>query len=278
MTAPSKEWMRYICAPTLGIQGLHAHFNKHEYERHSHDYFVLGTIDAGAPKVALDRESFIAPTGTAMMINPGQSHDGKPCDDQGYVYSMIYIEPWVIMNLAEELGAPCPGDTMFTHNIIADQDIVYLLKQLHRTLFREPDTLGRESALFAALTPVLQRFSSTRTMQRVHTFEPRIERVREMIHAEYWNNLTTADLAEAASLSRVRLNQLFSTAYGLPLHAYLNAVRLDAAKVLLRAGHRAAEVAVSVGLTDQSHLIRRFKGSFGITPAQFTAGYLSDIQ
>lgn len=270
--------MKYTAAPSLGLQGLHAHFKKHKYERHSHDYFVLGTIDAGAPKVSLDSRSFVAPAGSAMLINPGESHDGQPCDESGYVYSMLYIEPWVIADIAEELGASLPSSTVFTRPVIADPDIVLALKTLHRTLFNEQDSLAVETGLIDALTPLLQRFSSTPARAPASSCEPRIERVRELIHAHFSNQLTTSTLAEAASLSRVRLNQLFSAAYGLPLHAYLNLVRMDAAKSLLRTGVSAAEVAAAVGLSDQSHLIRRFKGTFGITPAQFSAAYLSDIQ
>lgn len=267
-----------MAAPSLGVQGLHAHFNKHKYERHAHDYFVIGTIDAGAPKVALENRSFIAPAGTAMIINPGESHDGSPCDDVGYVYSMLYVEPWVITEMAEEHGACLPSSTAFTSPVIADPDVVLALRKLHRTLFTEQDVLAREIALIDALTPLLQRFSTRLMAPRPPIHEPRIARVRELIHAHFSRQLTTSNLAEAATLSRVRLNQLFSAAYGLSLHAYLNAVRMDAAKVLLRSGLGAAQVAASVGLSDQSHLIRRFKGTFGITPAQFTAAYLSDIQ
>jgi AraC-like DNA-binding protein len=278
MKTPSIEWMKFVAAPSLGVQGLHARFNKHSYERHSHDYFVIGTIDVGAPKVALGNKVFVAPANTAMIINPGESHDGKPIDDAGYVYSMIYVEPWVIAEIAEEHGARLPSSTAFTMPVIADPDIVFGLRKLHRTLFLGQDSLEKESSLIGALTPLLQRFSSSVVSSSPLTYEPRIQRVRELIHERYWDQLTTADLAKAASLSRVRLNQLFTAAFGLPLHAYLNAVRLDVAKSLLRSGLSAAEVATSVGLSDQSHLIRRFRGTFGITPAQFTSAYLSDIQ
>jgi AraC-like DNA-binding protein len=278
MKSQSTEWMQFVAAPSLGVQGLHAHFNKHRYERHSHDYFVLGTIDFGAPKVALENRSFVAPAGTAMIINPGESHDGSPSDDSGYIYSMLYIEPWVIREIAEEHDACLPSSTAFTTSVIADPDIFYALKKLHRTLFTEQDVLVREISLIDALSPLLQRFSTSIVSPRPPAYEPRIERVRELIHARFSSQLTTSDLADAATLSRVRLNQLFSAAYGLPLHAYLNAVRMDAAKVLLRSGLSAAQVATSVGLSDQSHLIRRFKGTFGITPSQFCAAYLSDIQ
>ncbi|MBQ4777024.1 AraC family transcriptional regulator [Pectobacterium versatile] len=278
MQSQQREWMKFVAVPSLGIQGLHAYFNKHQYERHSHDYFVLGTIDVGAPKVALEKGGFIAPPGSAMIINPGEMHDGKPCDDQGYIYSMVYIDPWMINDLAQAHDVSVSSPTRFTRSLIMDADIVFLLKKLHRVLFSEQDPLVREISMIDALNPLFQRYSTTPVKPQPVRNEPRIERVRELIHACFSEPLTTSVLAEAAALSRVRLNQLFSAAYGLPLHAYLNAVRLDAAKQLLRSGHCAADVAAFVGLSDQSHLIRRFKGTFGITPAQYTAAYLSDVQ
>jgi AraC-like DNA-binding protein len=278
MAARSKEWMKYVAAPSLGVQALHAHFNKHEYERHSHDYFVLGTIDAGAPKVSLENQSFIAPAGSAMIINPGEAHDGRPCDESGYIYSMVYVEPWIIGTLAEEHGIRLPQRVAFTNPVITDPDIVLALQRLHRKVFSAQDPLASETSLIDAISLLLQRFSTEKAATILTTSEPRIERVRELIHAGFSTQLTTSVLAEAASLSRVRLNQLFSAAYGLPLHAYVNTVRMEAAKALLIKGYAAADVATSVGLSDQSHLIRRFKGSFGITPAQFTAAHLSDIQ
>ncbi|GKW01655.1 hypothetical protein PEC301877_04700 [Pectobacterium carotovorum subsp. carotovorum] len=55
-------------------------------------------------------------------------------------------------------------------------------------------------------------------------------------------------------LSLVRLNQWFSATYRLPFHACLNVVHLNAAKQLFTSARGAADVAASVGLSDQSHL------------------------
>jgi hypothetical protein len=43
MTTQAREWKKFVAAPLPGVQALHAYFNRHAYERHSHDYFVLGT-------------------------------------------------------------------------------------------------------------------------------------------------------------------------------------------------------------------------------------------
>ena len=56
---------------------------------------------------------------------------------------------------------------------------------------------------------------------------------------------------------------------GLPPHAYLTQVRLREARRQLLAGSSPALVAAEVGFVDQSHLIKRFRSAFGITPGQY---------
>ena len=46
--------------------------------------------------------------------------------------------------------------------------------------------------------------------------------------------------------------------------------RLREARRLLLQGEPAAQVAAAVGYVDQSHLAKRFKAAFGITPGQFS--------
>ncbi|MBV8518073.1 MAG: helix-turn-helix transcriptional regulator [Acidobacteria bacterium] len=55
----------------------------------------------------------------------------------------------------------------------------------------------------------------------------------------------------------------------MPLHAYHLHVRLLEAKRRLRDGARVAAVAAELGFSDQSHLHRRFKGTFGVTPGEW---------
>jgi AraC family chemosensory pili system transcriptional regulator ChpD len=65
------------------------------------------------------------------------------------------------------------------------------------------------------------------------------------------------------------LTRQFEQAYGLPLHAYHLHLRLLEAKRRLRTGVPIAAVAADLGFADQSHLHRRFKGAFGMTPGEW---------
>ena len=79
------------------------------------------------------------------------------------------------------------------------------------------------------------------------------------------------DIAAAAGLSSFYFLRTFKRVTGMPPHAYLNQIRLERARTLLADGEPPAQVAAALGFTDQSHLIRRFKAAFGVTPGQYRA-------
>jgi AraC-like DNA-binding protein len=51
----------------------------------------------------------------------------------------------------------------------------------------------------------------------------------------------------------------------------LTQIRIDAARALLSRGKPASEVAFAVGFADQSHFVRRFKATVGVTPGRYRA-------
>lgn len=263
--------MKFAAAPDLGLRALHARYVTHEYERHAHDFYVIGSFESGAVTIALGQKRVVAPAETVLIINPGQSHDGKPADEKGYQYGMLYIDPHVVTDLAEELEAPAE----FAAPLLTDPMAVRHVRGLHRAIFHGEPALRQEFLLLDTLRYLIAAYSGAIPQPQR---DPRIRRVRDFIHAHYSRTFTTGDLAGASGLGRSQLNQLFRAAYGLPLHAYLNGVRLEAARALLLTGLSGAETAAAVGLSDQSHLIRRFRGSYGITPTQFVAAHRTDVQ
>jgi AraC-like DNA-binding protein len=94
-----------------------------------------------------------------------------------------------------------------------------------------------------------------------------LARVKDYIRTYYTHDITVADLAAVAGLSRAHLTRAFTGAYHTPPHVYLNAVRIAQAQARIRLGMPLAEVALECGFADQSHLTRRFKGSVGVTPS-----------
>jgi AraC-like DNA-binding protein len=60
---------------------------------------------------------------------------------------------------------------------------------------------------------------------------------------------------------------VFAAAYGLSPHAYQNQLRIAQVRRRLKAGLPLS--AIETGFFDQSHIIRHFRDSLGVTPGEY---------
>ena len=79
-----------------------------------------------------------------------------------------------------------------------------------------------------------------------------------------------AKLAALVNLSPSRLHQLFKEETGVPPARYLRQLRMRRAMELLETTHLSVkQVMAVVGLSDESHFVRDFKKTCGLTPARY---------
>lgn len=87
-------------------------------------------------------------------------------------------------------------------------------------------------------------------------------------YCEY--DLSVSSLADHFNLSVSNLSHQFTTATGVNLSTYINSLRIEEAKTLLRTtSMTVAEISLTVGYTQASSFIRRFKQFTSITPGEF---------
>ena len=106
---------------------------------------------------------------------------------------------------------------------------------------------------------------------RLQTIErQRLGRVVDYIESHLTEDVSLADLALEAGLSKFHFSRLFKDALGLTPHKYVLKRRIEKATYLLKQGDLAiAQVAHLFGFTDQSHFTRVFKQMKGVTPKSF---------
>jgi AraC-like DNA-binding protein len=96
--------------------------------------------------------------------------------------------------------------------------------------------------------------------------------VREYLRAHLDEPVQTAALAAISGLTECHLIRSFHLEFGLPPHAYHLRLRLAVAAELLSNGLSVSTVAYACGFADQSHLSRKFKEVYGLTPAAWGTG------
>jgi AraC family transcriptional regulator len=99
----------------------------------------------------------------------------------------------------------------------------------------------------------------------------RLRAVTEYIEEHLDTGVSLDEMAAVARLSVYHSARQFKRATGLPPHQYVIARRVERARQLLQTGTdlSLADIAASVGFSDQSQFCRHFKRLVGVTPGQF---------
>jgi len=262
------ERAEFRALPLLGgVHLLRAEYVTHRFSRHFHTGYALGCIERGAMEFHYLGRRHVAAAGQVNLVVPGETHDGHAAAPSGWAYAMFYFEPEVLAQVAAQIS-PRLDRPHFKAGVIDDPELARRVR-LAQALAADPvaPTLARESALMAAFALWVARHAEGRAQPGPPGKERRAVRLaRELLDARCAEDVSVAQLAEAAGLSPFHLIRVFRAQLGLPPHAYLVQARVNLAKALLRGPMRLADVAAAAGFADQSHLTRLFKRQVGCTP------------
>lgn len=129
----------------------------------------------------------------------------------------------------------------------------------------------------AAIPPLLERLTSQgAAVPFAGARGASLSRVRDYLRDNLTAPVTIADLSDLAGLTESHLIRAFHREFGLPPHAYHLRRRLAAASELLADGVSVSTVAYECGFADQSHLSRKFKEIYGLTPAAWATTFVAD--
>ena len=276
------DFLAYNRDGELGVDVMRAAFSGPAFERHAHGTFALGLTLTGLQRFNHRGRRHTSTPGRIILLNPDDPHDGEAGDANGFSYWMIYPDAGVWERVLEE--ATGLADTpFFTDTLLDDPAAARLfaatMPALQSRAIGLPDrpreSLIAESRLELLLLTLAVRHgratahANTRRVGDANL----VSKIRDVLHAAYDRDIRLDDLARETGRSRFQVNRAFQAATGLPPHRYLTNIRLERARAMLAAGDNAAEVAAAVGFADQSHLTRRFKAAYGVTPGRFQAAY-----
>lgn len=252
------------------IECLRANYVTHSFARHTHDGFAIGVVERGIELFNYRGKKNRAGNGQVILINPGEVHDGQGAGTDGWAFSIFYVDPKVLKRAAMEITGNASSIPFFKDAVVDDRISSGKLLRLHRTLENSSSLLERESSILATFAELISRQSSLRPISASMGREPRaILRAKTYIEENYTENFSLTELASFAHLSRFHLIRVFRRHTGLTPHAYLEQIRINRAKDLLKSGSPIADAAYELGFVDQSHLTKTFKKFAGTTPGQY---------
>ncbi|MEI9942390.1 MAG: helix-turn-helix domain-containing protein [Pseudomonadota bacterium] len=253
----------------LGVQALKFDGASQIYS-HYNDAFSIATLFRSESSISFRGKSHQAMDGAVGLLEPDGifRHLHIPVAES---VGKLHIDESVMDEARRSLGAR--NATVRVRTVITRSPALFLaLSELHEALEQEASPLERQELFARVLERVFADGIDGSIAPQVAGYEvTAVRRARDILHARYAEQISLQELAEATGLSQFHLLRVFGRSLGLPPHRYQTHVRLARARALLRRGEPACQVAVAVGFADQSHFVRAFRRSHGLTPGTFFA-------
>jgi AraC-like DNA-binding protein len=266
----AREWARFHAAGG-NVELFEAAFDRFAYERHFHDAYAIGVTLSGVQRFRCRGTTHDSVPGDVLVIPPGETHDGESGTRQTYSYRMLYVAESKLLNVAGDvLERPMIQLPLRAAPLLHDATTARRIDAAWRAARANPTSLAAEELLDSACVRLIVCDGESRVDRRV-VQRAALIRVRDYLQANLGKRVSMGELATIAAMSRFHLTRQFQRQFGLPLHAYHLQLRLQEARRLLKRGEPISAIAINLGFVDQSHLHRRFKAAFGVTPGAWRA-------
>ncbi|MEL6407713.1 MAG: AraC family transcriptional regulator [Chloroflexota bacterium] len=249
------------------LRFMKAHFIKHAFKPHAHDYFVLGIIEQGLQSYTHNRDQHYTSPGEIIIINPGEVHTGESAVAHGFSYRALYPSAQWMASLTSIFATRTNTLPYFGNTLIVDNAMYRQIRTIHRLSEMPSSAMAVETMLLYFFVSFVKRYAKGDfVLPMYQTAQQAIRIVCDYINTYYARPITLDDLSAHVHISPFHLARLFTQEMGITPHKYLESVRIKRAEALICAGMPLADVALAVGFSSQSHLNRSFKHFLGITP------------
>jgi len=159
----------------------------------------------------------------------------------------------------------------FNNNIIDDSHLYKLISTFCSNILNSYIDLENEYLFLEIIEELtINHSSSTRSLKKIGREKKTVKILQEYIEDNYKDNISCNQLSKISGLSIYYLIRLFSNEYDFSPHGYQNYIRIKRVKqLLMNEKMTMADIALDVGFVDQSHMVKHFKKSVGITPNRY---------
>lgn len=245
-----------------GLDRIEAYFAGFAFDPHRHDTYAIGRTLFGVQSFHYRGGMTHSLPGTTMVIHPDEVHDGRAGSDEGFKYRMIYVEPALIQQILG--GKPLP---FIPGGVSTDLRLHRASEVLLQSLDCPIDPMQEQDAMFD-LAHALSDACGVITHRKSFDYIA-AERAREFIHSALGRSITLDEIADHAARDRWALSRDFRLLFGTSPYRYLTMRRLDLVRQLLAQGQPLVDAAMTAGFSDQSHMTRQFRNTYGMPPSRW---------
>jgi len=229
----------------------------HVYPWHWHDSYTIVLVEKGAMKYVYRDGEVIAGAGQVLVINPFTSHCNFPVEE--CVYKVFFLPVGYISEdawFARQFQREGANDSTFFNTLLR------LFDQLKAVEDKETCTI-----IAAELSRLLMHNFAFH--DKPVAVDKRIVPAIAFVQQHFDKKLTIERIAATCHLSRFHFQRLFKESTGLTVHEYIQQLRTEYGKELLRRGVQITDTSIEAGYFDQSHFHKAFKRMWVSNPSRF---------
>lgn len=232
-------------------------YESHRFPWHLHPgYYSFSLVLDGYADLVLQDQVFQARAGDLVMIPANAPHQTIVAD----FFTNIIIRV----------------STLLTDQMIGHSTQSLLIRQPHAySIFLEWYQQLRQAGN-DQLNPVFIRsFVQDMAALKEDEGEPKdsalspVDKARLFMHQHYGESIQLQQLSEVSHMSASHFQRQFKRFFGISPIRYLQSLRVDRAKGLIKQNHPMTHVAYQTGFYDQSHFNKYFKLLTGMAPSQY---------
>lgn len=244
-----------------------------DFPMHFHEHYTIGFIEKGKMKLNYKSKEYIANKGDLLLFNPYDSHSCSDINGEVFSFSSINIDENIMLDLVSQMAdnniLPCFNSPINFHSPYINK-----LIEIYMHIICEENPLYKEEKFILLIKELLSTYSNLELSNIELNKTKEISKVCRYINENYKENISLDTLSNIVGISKFHFIRLFSKEKGITPYKYLETVRINNAKRLLKKGLSPVNVAIETGFNDQSHLNKLFKKVIGVTPKQYKNIYI----
>jgi AraC-like DNA-binding protein len=245
---------------------MEAHFHGQAFGPHRHDTYAIGITLAGVQTFRYRGERRQCLPGQCHILHPDETHDGGAGTDDGFGYRIAYVDPSLIQRALG--GRPLP----FVADAVVDARS--LPRGFVAAVWNIEDGIDDIAATEIAVMVADMLVAGSGNAKPSGSLRlASLSLVREALIAQPAKQFSMGELEQLCGLDRWTLARQFRTAFGTSPGRFRTMRQLDRVRRLLRDGSSLVEASIDAGFADQSHMSRRFKSAYGLTPAKWVSAF-----
>ncbi len=239
---------------------------------HSHHFTEIIYVKSGEGKVKIDGEWFNINKDDIIFINPYTQHTEVSSETNPLSYYILAIDN-ISMKFTDNSE----------HFVLKDNkdNLIYSFFEhlLHELKY---DNISSDKLIHHYLSIIILNIcrvaDSFYEIIEEDNISYNLHTVKQYIDENYEKKITLQQLADISNISKYHLGHKFKEVYGISPISYLNKVRLEVCKDLLKnTNYTLEEISLILGFSSLSYFSQQFKKHENITAQQYRKG-LQNIQ